>query len=182
MRGLLRGVRPAAVCANDSSTYSIFLSLSLRFLTYAIQQAKRILEVGMFTGTSTTALALLPSVERVVPLEIEPYLKEFCTPWWKKAGVSDKVDCRIGDGQASLKQLAEEKATFDLVGSSQGSLRLAVHTLSQVFIDADKGGYRAYYDLVLSLNLLAPGGLIIADNTTYKACVRRNSTLCILPT
>jgi hypothetical protein len=79
----------------------------------------------MFTGTTTVALALLPEVESVTPLELEPFLLEWAKPWWEKAGVSKKIDARIGDGQESLKQLAKEGRSFDIAsGSLVSSLTL----------------------------------------------------------
>lgn len=69
----------------------------------------------MFTGTSTVALALVPGVEKVVTLEIEGYLKEINTPYFDEAGVSNKIDVRIGDALTSLNALVNEGASFDMV-------------------------------------------------------------------
>merc|ERR1711939_569809 len=60
--------------------------------------ATSVLEIGLFTGTTTLALALLPCVKRIVSLDIEPFLEEFDRPYWKAAGVSDKIETKIGDG------------------------------------------------------------------------------------
>jgi caffeoyl-CoA O-methyltransferase len=76
----------------------------------------------MFAGTTTVALALLPEVDAVTPLELEPYLLKWAMPWWEKAGVADKIHARIGDAQKSLKELAKEGQTFDMVRPSR-SLR-----------------------------------------------------------
>lgn len=77
--------------------------------------ARRVLEIGMFTGTTTVSLALLPHVERVVTMDIEAYLVEHNLKWWKQAGVSDKIETRIGDAKAGLQKLKEDKEQFDLV-------------------------------------------------------------------
>ena len=75
----------------------------------------------MFTGTSTAALALVPTVEKVVTLEIEGYLKEINTPYFEEAGVAHKIDIRIGDALTSLDSLIAQGATFDMVLHSWGA-------------------------------------------------------------
>ena len=69
----------------------------------------------MFTGTTTVTLAMVPTVEKVVALELEDYLKDWARPYFEQARVSDKIDVRIGDAVSSLRQLDEENASFDLV-------------------------------------------------------------------
>lgn len=113
-------------------------------------QAKRILEIGVFTSTTTVALALLPFVERIVALDIEPYLVEFAKPFYDKAKVSDKIDFRIGNAIKTLEDLESKGEGFDMV-----------------FIDADKGGYWSYYDKIMnSKTLLNKDGVIIAVSTS----------------
>jgi len=114
-------------------------------------KAASVLEIGLFTGTTTLSLALLPDVKSIVALELEPYLEEFDRPYWKEAGVSDKIVTRIGDAKASLKALQEEGFKADLA-----------------FIDANKTGYLDYFKGLLDLDLLNPDGLILVDNTLYK--------------
>lgn len=69
----------------------------------------------MFTGTTTVSLALVPSVEKVTALDIEPYLLEHNLPNFKEAGVAHKIDVRIGNALESLDKLEEEGASFDMV-------------------------------------------------------------------
>lgn len=117
------------------------------------------------SGTTTLALALLPCVKRIVSLDIEPFLEEFDRPYWKAAGVSDKIETKIGDGTASLADLKARGDTFDFV-----------------YIDADKGGYIKYYEA--ALEMLAPGGVILVDNTLMKASpfgLRRSGKLTRTP-
>ncbi|KAL7339709.1 O-methyltransferase-domain-containing protein [Rhodotorula toruloides] len=117
-----------------------------------MQGAKTVLEIGVFTGTATLALALLPSVTQVVALDIEPFLESFNTPYWTRAGVSSKIDLRIAPALESLAKLKQEgHEGFDLV-----------------FIDADKPSYRTYVEQVLELGLLKENGVILVDNTLYK--------------
>ncbi|KAF7790653.1 hypothetical protein EIP86_001609 [Pleurotus ostreatoroseus] len=114
-------------------------------------RAGTVLEIGMFTGTTTVSLALLPSVKKVVSLELEGYLKVNNTPYFEKAGVAHKIDVRIGDALTSLDTLIKEGATFDMV-----------------FIDADKGNYTNYFKKVIESNLLSEHGFIAVDNVAYK--------------
>ncbi|GAA5865162.1 hypothetical protein JCM1840_003928 [Sporobolomyces johnsonii] len=115
-------------------------------------KATNVLEIGVFTGTATLALALLPAVKSVVALDIEPYLAEFTKPYWNRAGVSSKIDFRIAPALETLKKLKEEgHEGFDLV-----------------FIDADKPSYEAYLRAVIEEGLLAKDGVILADNALYK--------------
>ena len=69
----------------------------------------------MFTGTTTASLALVPSVESVTSLDIEPYLKEVTEPFFREAGILEKIDVRIGDAKEEMRVLASEGKQFDLV-------------------------------------------------------------------
>ncbi|KAM0748402.1 S-adenosyl-L-methionine-dependent methyltransferase [Meredithblackwellia eburnea MCA 4105] len=118
-------------------------------------KATTALEIGLFTGTTTLALGLLPDIKKVVALDIEPFLETFDRPYWERAGVSEKIVTRFGPAAESLKKLkAEGHAPFDVA-----------------FIDADKPSYETYVRLLLDLELLSPGGVILADNTLYKGYV-----------
>ncbi|KAJ3489970.1 hypothetical protein NLI96_g1752 [Meripilus lineatus] len=118
-----------------------------------MSKAATILEIGMFTGTTTVSLALVPRVEKVVALELEGYLEEHNRPYFDRAGVSDKIDVRIGDALQSLDQLVRENACFDMV-----------------FLDADKPSYAKYFEKIInsSPSLLAKGGCIVADNVAWR--------------
>lgn len=83
--------------------------------THSYHQARVVLEIGMFTGTTTVSLAMLPTVEKVVTLELEGYLESNNRPHFEQSGVSEKIDIRIGDALASLDQLIKEGASFDMV-------------------------------------------------------------------
>lgn len=76
----------------------------------------------MFTGTTTVALAMLPTVEKVVTLELEGYLETTNRPYFEQTGVSEKIDIRIGDALASLDVLIKENASFDMVRPSLTAL------------------------------------------------------------
>jgi len=110
--------------------------------------ARRILEVGVFTGYSSTTLALaLPPEGRLTALDISEPWTSVAKRYWEKAGVADKVELRLGPALDTLDRLIGE--------GRAGSYDLA-------FIDADKENYDGYYEK--TLELLRPGGLLLIDN------------------
>lgn len=119
--------------------------------------AKRVLEVGMFTGTTTLAVAsqALPPAEeggKIVALELDGFLEEFVRPHFEKAGCGEKLKVVVGKAGDSLERLVEEgEEPFDLV-----------------FIDADKTGYEGYYKQIMDGGLLRKGGVFLVDNTLYS--------------
>ena len=113
--------------------------------------ARKILEIGVFTGYSSLALALaLPPQGRVLGCEISAEYAAIARQFWQKAGVSEKIDVLLGPAVTSLEQL--------LANGEQESFDLA-------FIDANKSDYDQYYEL--SLQLVRPGGLILSDNVLW---------------
>ncbi|MEM9487633.1 MAG: class I SAM-dependent methyltransferase [Myxococcota bacterium] len=124
-----------------------------RFLATLVRMtgAQRVLEIGMFTGYSTLAMAeALPEAGRLITLEREPWLAGFARPYFERSGHGHKIDVRLGDATAQLERLAEERAEFDLV-----------------FIDAMKTQYIDYYQAVMG-GLLAADGTIVVDNTLMQ--------------
>lgn len=110
--------------------------------------AHRILEVGVFTGYSSTSLALaLPPEGRLTALDISEPWTSVAKRYWEKAGVADKIELRLGSALETLDGLIAE--------GRAGSYDLA-------FIDADKESYDGYYER--TLELLRPGGLLLIDN------------------
>jgi predicted O-methyltransferase YrrM len=109
--------------------------------------AKRCLEIGVFTGYSALSAALaMPADGRLVALDISRDYTDRARPYWDEAGVTDKIDLRIGPANAALDaMIAAGDAPFDFA-----------------FIDADKEGYDGYYER--TLKLMQPGGLIAFDN------------------
>jgi predicted O-methyltransferase YrrM len=123
----------------------------LLHLIARIARASRVLEIGTLGGYSTTWLArALPPGGRLVTLEISPRHAEVARVNLARAGVADRVEIRVGPASASLRDLVDRREPpFDLV-----------------FIDADKEGYVEYLDL--SLRLVRPGSVILADNTLRR--------------
>jgi O-methyltransferase len=112
--------------------------------------ARRVLEIGTYTGYSTLCLArALPADGRVITCDINPKWTNIGREYWDRAGVGDRVEVRIGDAAQTLRDLAADQAEpFDLV-----------------FVDADKAGYRDYFEKALPL--VRPGGLIVFDNVLF---------------
>jgi caffeoyl-CoA O-methyltransferase len=105
--------------------------------------ARRILEIGMFTGYSTLAWAeALPKDGRVVTCEINPETTEIAKRYFAESPHGHKIEIKLGPALDSLKLL---HGIFDLC-----------------FIDADKENYAAYYERCMEL--VRPRGLIILDN------------------
>ncbi|MGA2712878.1 MAG: class I SAM-dependent methyltransferase [Bryobacteraceae bacterium] len=123
----------------------------LRVLT-RMTGATRVIEIGVFTGYSSTAIALaLPPQGTILACDISDEYTSVARRYWAEAGVAHKIDLRI----------APAKETLDgLIASGQsGSFDFA-------FIDADKSGYPGYYEQCLAL--VRSGGLIALDNMLYS--------------
>ena len=109
--------------------------------------ARRVLEIGTLGGYSALWMvrALQPG-GRLVTLELDADRAALARSFMEKAGVSDRVEVRVGEARSAMAEMAAAGGeSFDAV-----------------FIDADKEGYTEY--LELSLQLVRPGGLILADN------------------
>lgn len=121
--------------------------------------AKRILEIGTLGGYSGIHFArALPDDGKLITLEIDAHHAEVAQRNFQRAGVTHKVEIRVGPAAEALRQLAATgEPPFDLI-----------------FIDADKGGYTDY--LHLSLPLLREGGLLLGDNTLPDAVLTQEES------
>lgn len=117
--------------------------------------ARRVLEVGTFTGYSALAMALaLPPDGRVLTCDIDPEMTAIARRYWAEAGVAERIELRLVPAAETLEAL---------LGDGQaGAFDLA-------FIDADKKNYDTYYEQVLAL--LRPGGLMMIDNVLWSGKV-----------
>jgi predicted O-methyltransferase YrrM len=117
--------------------------------------ARRTIEVGVFTGYSSLAVALaLPGDGHVLACDISEEYTAIARRHWQLAGVAHKIELVIAPALATLEAR--------LAAGQAGSYDFA-------FIDADKGGYHAYYERLLCL--VRPGGLIAVDNTLWDGAV-----------
>jgi len=117
--------------------------------------ARRILEVGTFTGYSSTAMALAqPDDGTVTCCDVSREWTDIARRAWTDAGVVDRVRLLLGPAVTTLDELlgAGEAGSYDLA-----------------FIDADKQSYDAYYER--SLQLVRVGGLIAIDNVLWSGRV-----------
>lgn len=127
-----------------------FMALLVRLI-----DARRCLEVGVFTGYSSLAVALaLPDDGRIVACDVSERWTSIARRYWAEAGVAHKVDLRLAPALETLDALlaAGEAGCFDFA-----------------FLDADKENYPGYYERALAL--LRPGGLLVADNTLWSGRV-----------
>ena len=121
--------------------------------------AKNTIEVGVFTGYSSLAIALaLPEDGRIVACDVNPQYTSVAEKFWVSAGVREKIDLRIGPARDTLSELISDGLanTFDFA-----------------FIDADKVNYDHYYELCLEL--IRPGGLITVDNVLWGGATADDS-------
>jgi len=130
--------------------------------------ARRVVEVGTFTGYSALSMArALPADGRLVACDVSEAYTSIARRYWAEAGVADRIDLRLGPALDTLDAL--------LADGAEG-------TFDAAFIDADKESYEGYYERCL--RLLRPGGLIMVDNVLWSGKVvdptdERPSTLAI---
>ena len=117
--------------------------------------ARRVIEVGTFTGSGSLAMALaLPEDGRIVACDVNAEWTAIGRKHWQQAGVAHKIDLRLAPAGETIAALLKDGAagTFDMA-----------------FVDADKTGYDAYYEGCLKL--LRPGGLMVLDNMLWSGHV-----------
>ena len=112
--------------------------------------AKRILELGTFTGYSSISMASeLPPGGRIITCDVDPDATAIARRYMDESGFGDRIEIRLGPALETIQTL---EGPFDLV-----------------FIDADKPNYKAYYEAALPL--LAEDGVLIADNVLWSGRV-----------
>jgi caffeoyl-CoA O-methyltransferase len=127
-----------------------FMALLVRLMG-----ARRCLEIGVFTGYSSLAVALaLPAEGRIMACDVSEEYTAVARRYWAEAGVAERIELRLAPALETLDAL--------LAAGAAGSYDFA-------FIDADKEAYAGYYERVLQL--LRPGGLVAVDNTLWDGAV-----------
>jgi caffeoyl-CoA O-methyltransferase len=118
----------------------------------AMTEAKRAIEIGVFTGYSSTSVALaLPADGVLIACDVSDEYTSVARRYWAEAGVAHKIDLRIAPAKETLAGL--------IAGGESGRFDFA-------FIDADKTGYAGYYEQCLTL--LRVGGVIALDNMLFS--------------
>ncbi len=124
-----------------------FLTLLTRLIG-----ARSAVEVGTFTGYSSLCIARgLPADGRLLCCDVSEEWTAIARRAWERVGVADRIDLRIGPGADTLRSLPRDE-TIDLA-----------------FIDADKPGYRVYYEELLMR--LRPNGVLLVDNVLWDGRV-----------
>ncbi|MGC9502258.1 class I SAM-dependent methyltransferase [Baaleninema sp.] len=124
-------------------------------LLVQLMGAKKALEIGVFTGYSSLAVALaLPEDGKLVACDVDKEYTAIARRYWEQAGVAGKIDLHLAPALDTLDRLLEDgqAETFDFA-----------------FIDADKRNYANYYEK--SLQLVRRGGLIAIDNVLWNGRV-----------
>ncbi|XP_013392051.1 probable caffeoyl-CoA O-methyltransferase 2 [Lingula anatina] len=114
-------------------------------------KGRKTLDIGVFTGYSALAIALvLPEDGKVVACDVNEEFARIGKPFWKEAGIDHKIDLRIAPAVETLNKLVDagEGGTYDFA-----------------FIDADKENYLKYYELCMTL--VRSGGIIAIDNVLW---------------
>ena len=117
--------------------------------------ARRMIEIGTFTGYSSLCLAqALPDDGQLLCCDIDEHWTGIARRYWQEAGLSHRIQLRLAPAIDTLDGLLRDRQhnSYDLV-----------------FIDADKENYDAYYER--SLQLVRPGGLIMFDNMLWSGRV-----------
>ncbi len=143
------GQMPAAEC-QISPEQGQFMALLVRLLG-----VRRALEIGTFTGYSSLAVAMaLPDDGCLLCCDVSEQWTSVARRYWQRAGVAHKIGLRLGPALQTLESMTSngEKGSFDFA-----------------FVDADKTGYREYYERCLEL--LRPGGLVMFDNMLWEGKV-----------
>jgi len=147
-----------AASLHDEMARMLGASEELNFLQMLMSSigARKTLDIGVFTGYSSLAAALvLPPDGKVVACDVtDKWVNQYGRAVWKEAGVEDKIDLRIAPALDTLNALlaAGEGGTFDFA-----------------FIDADKSNYGNYYEA--ALQLLRVGGIVAVDNALWSGKV-----------
>ncbi len=133
-----------------SVTQGYFLQLIIK-----LNNIKKVLEVGTFTGYSALTMALsLPKDGTLLSLDRNIETSTNAENYFKKAKLDNKIKIIVNNALESMENLLNKKNKFDLI-----------------FIDADKENYIKYYNL--SYQLLNKNGLIVIDNVLWKGEVSK---------
>jgi predicted O-methyltransferase YrrM len=124
-------------------------------LLIRLTDARRVIEIGTFTGSGSLAMALaLPEDGRIVACDVNAEWTAIGRKYWQQAGIAHKIDLRLAPASQTIDALLKD---------GQGE------RFDMAFIDADKTGYDGYYEGCLKL--LRRGGLMVLDNMLWSGQV-----------
>lgn len=130
---------------------------TLLSLLVRLSRARRIIEIGTFTGYSALSMAeALPEDGKIITCDRDPEATTIAREYFAKSPHGKKIELRLGDALETIRSLAPDE-TFDLA-----------------FLDADKLRYLDYYEALLPK--IVSGGLIVADNTLWSGQVLSPTT------
>ena len=124
-------------------------------LLVKLMGVRRCIEVGVFTGYSSLAVALvLPADGHILACDVSEEFTNVARRYWKEAGVESRIELHLAPALETLDARLKmgEAGSYDFA-----------------FIDADKSNYSGYYARILKL--LRPGGLILVDNVLWSGAV-----------
>ncbi|HVV69257.1 MAG TPA: class I SAM-dependent methyltransferase [Gammaproteobacteria bacterium] len=124
-------------------------------LLVEILNARKTVEIGVFTGYSALCTALsLPPEGKLIACDVNKEWTDIAQRYWQKAGIAQKIKLKLKPALDTLAELIHqgEANSFDFI-----------------FIDADKQNYKNYYEF--ALQLLRPGGLVAVDNVLWSGKV-----------
>jgi predicted O-methyltransferase YrrM len=153
---VLRELREETARSMEDANMQISADLG-QFLTVLVKgiRARRTVEVGVFTGYSSTVTALaLPSDGQIIACDVSEEFTSMAQRYWAKAEVAGKIELRIGPALETLDDM--------IAKGGEGQYDFA-------FIDADKANYWGYFEKCL--RLLRTGGLIAVDNVLWSGRV-----------
>jgi len=148
LRSLTEGLAEAKMQSTVEQGH--FLALLVKLIG-----ARRVLDVGTFTGTSALAMALaLPDDGSLTTCDVRQEWCDIGRSFWERANVADKIDFRLGPARTTLASIEQS--------AGPGEFDIA-------FIDADKTAYDDYYEACF--RLVRRGGLMVLDNTLRRGRV-----------
>ncbi|KAG1158200.1 hypothetical protein G6F37_006005 [Rhizopus arrhizus] len=146
-----------------ANAYMMMGELQSKFMCQLIKffKPKNILEIGSFTGCSAIAMgSCLPPNAKLTTLELDAQCVKVAREYIEMAQLQDKVFVKEGPALNSLDDLIKESPNLKY---------------DFIFLDADKGSYKNYYELIMKHGLLSDHGVLIADNTLFYGLVHRHA-------
>lgn len=140
----------------SSHTQASFLKLLVQ-----IANASNVLEIGTFTGYTALAMAAgLPDHGKLVTCELDLDVAAVAKEFFLQSDHSTKIELKTGAALDSLRDFIEKGQTFDFA-----------------FVDANKGRYRDYFDMLVDNNVIGIGGLLVFDNVLFRGEVTKLTDL-----